>query len=387
MSWTHRERVLAALNHEEADRVAIDFGATGATTATAPAYDQLKKHLGLEHETVVSSEIFQTVEPDISILERFGIDTRYLASTGGKDLAAKEQDTERRAFRDEWGVIWEEGPEYDDNPASCMPVDGPFYNKDADLAELQNFEVPNPDNPEYTRGLAERAKEVRETGCAVVFNTPAGCACLGQMLRGFGDWLKDLYKHREYSERMMDINNEWWIQMTRNALDAIGGNVDVIVYYDDLGSQQGPLFSPEYYRQVIKPRHYHAIQTIKAEYDVKVLFHSCGAVADFIDDLADVGVDALNPVQVNANGMEPEHLKEAFGERMAFWGGIDTQKLLPSATADGVAAETRRIIDILGKGGGMVLNSVHNIQLEVPPENVVAMFDTAHNHRYARAQA
>jgi len=386
MSWTHRDRVLAALNHEEADRVAIDFGGTHSTTATAPAYDQLKEHLGLTHETVVMSELFQTVEPHISMLERFDVDARYLGFPGGVIPATKEEAAERHAFRDGWGVVWEEGPEYDENPASCMPVDGPFYNKEPDLAELESFEVPNPDNPEHFEGLAERAKALRETGCAVVFNTPAGCACLGQMIRGFGDWLRDLYKHREYSERMLDINNEWWIQMTRNALKAIGNNVDLIVYADDLGSQQGPLFSPDYYREVIKPRHYHAIQTIKAEYDVKVLFHSCGAVSDFIDDLADVGVDALNPVQVNAVGMEPERLKERFGERMAFWGGIDTQRLLPEGTTAEVAAETGRIIDVLGKGGGYVLNSVHNIQVEVPPENVVAMFDSARTHRYGRAE-
>jgi uroporphyrinogen decarboxylase len=113
------------------------------------------------------------------------------------------------------------------------------------------------------------------------------------------------------------------------------------------------------------------------------MFHSCGGIYPFVEDLIEIGCDAVNPVQVNAKGMEPEKLKAEFGDRIAFWGGIDTQKLLPFGTPDEVGAETRRIIEVLGKGGGYVLNSVHNIQSEVPAENIVAMFDAARDHRYA----
>ena len=114
----------------------------------------------------------------------------------------------------------------------------------------------------------------------------------------------------------------------------------------------------------------------------KVCFHCCGSAYHFIDHLIDIGVDALNPVQVTARNMEPERLKEEFGDRIAFWGAINTQKILPFGTTDEVVAETSRIIDILGKGGGYVLNAIHNIQAEVPPENIVAMFETGVRHRY-----
>lgn len=125
------------------------------------------------------------------------------------------------------------------------------------------------------------------------------------------------------------------------------------------------------------------VETAKSLADTKVCFHCCGSAYHFIDHLIDVGVDALNPVQVTARNMEPERLKEEFGERISFWGGINSQTLLPFASPDEVAEEARRIIGILGKGGRYRLNGGHNIQAEVPPKNVVALFDTGRDHRYA----
>jgi uroporphyrinogen decarboxylase len=143
------------------------------------------------------------------------------------------------------------------------------------------------------------------------------------------------------------------------------------------------MFDPDgVYAKYIKPRHERVIQSAKALSGGKSVFHCCGSAYQFIDHLIDIGVDALNPVQVSAKNMEPERLKGEFGDRLSFWGGIDTQTVLPYATADEVAAETRRTIDILGEGGGYVLNSVHNIQFEVPPENVVAMFEQGRDHAY-----
>ena len=143
------------------------------------------------------------------------------------------------------------------------------------------------------------------------------------------------------------------------------------------------MFDPETtYGQLIKPRHERLIQTLKSETGAKSLFHCCGSAYLFIPHLIDIGVDALNPVQVSAKNMEPQRLKAEFGERLAFWGGIDTQEVLPYQSAEAVKAETECCIDVFGKQGGYILNSVHNIQFEVPPENIVAMFDTGLNHRY-----
>jgi len=154
---------------------------------------------------------------------------------------------------------------------------------------------------------------------------------------------------------------------------------------EDLGTQDSCMFDPEtIYANYLKPRHRRMVQTVKAltNDQAKVCFHCCGSAYHFIPHLIEIGVDALNPVQVTAKNMEPERLKADFGDKICFWGGINTQHILPFGTPEEVAAETRRIISILGAGGGYILNSVHNIQAEVPPENIVAMFETGVQHRY-----
>ncbi len=375
MSWTHRDRVLAALNHEEADRVAIDLAGTFATTITLSAYENLKRYLGLEHETAVMSMVHRLATPDDAVLARFDIDTQFL----GFGVENKEIDENR--VMDEWGVTWVRTPDH-----HYMPEDGPFYDKPPNIADLDSHEWFDAGALDYFHGLKERAETLRrESDCAIVLGLGAGPVHLGQWMRGFGDWLKDLRRAPEYATRMMDLNTEQWIRITEEALGIAGKNVDIVFFGDDLSSQAGPMFSPEVYREMIKPRHKRMLDTVKANSNAKTMFHSCGGIYPFIDDLIEIGCDAINPVQVNAKGMSPEKLKDEFGDRVAFWGAIDTQKLLPFATADEVRAETGRIIEVLGKGGGYVLNSVHNIQSEVPPENVVAMFEAGLDHRYGGA--
>ena len=143
------------------------------------------------------------------------------------------------------------------------------------------------------------------------------------------------------------------------------------------------MFDPEgIYERLIKPHHRRMAETVLSNSKAKICFHCCGSAYHFIDHLIDIGVTALNPVQVSAANMQPERLKAEFGNRLAFWGGIDSQQVLPNGSPAEVAAETRRIIEVLGEGGGYVLNSVHNLQPEVPPENIVAMFDAGREHRY-----
>ena len=180
---------------------------------------------------------------------------------------------------------------------------------------------------------------------------------------------------------MMDRAADIWTRMARNALKEVGEYVDVVSWGDDLASQESPLFSPKIYRELVKPRHARMIDGVKSMADVKVNYHTCGSVYPLIEDLIDIGVDALNPLQVSARNMDPAKLKRDFGDRLAFWGGMDTHRLLPFGTPDEVRKETRRMIDLMGRGGGYILATVHNIQAEVPPENIVAMFDEARSHR------
>jgi uroporphyrinogen decarboxylase len=154
--------------------------------------------------------------------------------------------------------------------------------------------------------------------------------------------------------------------------------VDVVVEADDLGTQDRPLLNPDIYRSFIKPRHKEIIDVIKAaKKDVSVFFHSCGAIREFIPDMIEIGVDALNPVQVSADGMDTKELKQEFGEEIAFWGGgVDTQNVLPNGSQREVRQEVKKRIDDLAPGGGFVFSAVHNIQADVPPENIVAMWET-----------
>jgi len=164
--------------------------------------------------------------------------------------------------------------------------------------------------------------------------------------------------------------------MTERALETVGDLVDLTMFGDDLGTQQGPVMSPALYRRLIKPTHARMVQVIK-KFRKPVLLHSCGSVAAFIPDLIEIGIDALHPVQVTARDMDTAHLKREFGRDMAFWGGIDTHRVLPRGTTAEVREEVRKRIADLAPGGGYVLGAVHNIQAEVPVENILAMVEAA----------
>ena len=380
-SMTHRERVLRALNHEETDRVPIDFGGTYTTTIYYAAYDRLKEHLSVEHETAVYSKVRRLAVPHESVLQRFDVDTRMLALG---PYEGDQREIDDSTYLDEWGVTWRKAQD-----GHYLYVDGPFFKlRKPGPALLDGFDWPDPDNPGYYRGLKQRAQELRRhTDCAIILNMPVGVVHQGQFLRGFGDWLKDLYRNRPFMERLLEGIADWWVQVAENALDIVGDEVDIVFLGDDLATQLAPLFDPEIYRELIKPHHRRMIRAVKNKAEVKLLFHSCGAVSPLIGDLIDIGVDAINPVQVTAKDMEPARLKEQFGDSIAFWGGISSQSVLPFGTPEDVRREVRRMIDIMGEGGGFVLNSVHNLQNDVSANNIVALFDEARRYHPRRTMA
>ncbi len=378
-SMTGRERVMAALRHEETDRVPIDFGGTNSTGIYFTAYDRLKDFLGLEHETVIGRRMTRSVVIDESVLRRFEVDTRILG-LGAFEGAGHQREIDEDSYADEFGAVWRKSG---DGP--YLNVDGPFYGERGTLRDLESHVWPDPDDPGYYRGLRERARALREeTDCAIVLAVPTGIVHMAQWLRGYETWLLDLYKNRDFACRLVELITDWWVHVVENALAAAGDYIDVTSFGDDLGTQQSTLFDPRLYRELVKPHHARMFATLKGRCDAKALLHSCGAVSALFDDFIEIGVDAVNPVQVRAKGMEPERLKADYGERLSFWGAIDTQRVLPFGTPDEVRAEVRRVSDILGHGGGYVLNSVHNLQADVSPQNIAAMFDEA--RAYAPAQ-
>jgi uroporphyrinogen decarboxylase len=199
--------------------------------------------------------------------------------------------------------------------------------------------------------------------------------------RGFEQFYVDLAINHKFIAYMLDRLVEFKGAFWQRALAEMGDLVDVVLEYDDLGIQQTLMFSPETYRKVVKPRHkklfsFARFSAIKQQAPIKLFFHSCGAVRPLIGDLIEAGIDILNPVQISAAGMDPQELKQEFGRDVVFWGGgVDTQRVLGTATPEEVKEDVRRNIEALAPGGGFVFAAVHDVQADVPPENIMAMWE------------
>jgi uroporphyrinogen decarboxylase len=197
-------------------------------------------------------------------------------------------------------------------------------------------------------------------------------------MRGLERWFMDMIENPAFCEALLDKTLAFWLDYFDGFLAEIGDIVDVIMIGDDIGGQSGPLFSPEFYRRIVKPRQKKLVRHIKSLSPAKIWYHTCGSVIDFIPDLLDNGVDILKPVQLSADNMAPQELKTRYGDKLVFWGGgIDTQHVLPFATPDEIRRHVRHNLEIFKPGGGYVFNNVHNIQAGVPAENIAAMFDAA----------
>lgn len=372
---TPRERLLTALNHKQPDRAPIDLGGI-VTGIHVNAYDGLKQLLGIEEETVILDFKQQLARPSNTVLDALGVDTRFL-DAGLRAQAAVEtgEDDDYYLYTDAWGILWR------------MPKSKPLYYDMANhplaglsAEDLYHYDIPAPlgvDDPGVV-AMGEIARDLYEnTDYGLVVFGPASFFEFAWYLRGFENYMMDMVLNEAFLDKLLDILLEQHLAYWEAHLKHIGQYVQVVQVADDLGHQGGPMMSLELYDRFVHPRHREVISFIKARTDAKVFQHSCGAVRQFLPRLIENGIDILNPVQVTAQGMDPGELKAEFGDRLSFWGGIDTQHILPNGTPDEVAAETRRIIGILGESGGYVVNTVHNIQADVPPENILALFQAA----------
>jgi len=378
---TSRERVLTALDHREPDRVPIDLGGN-QTGIHKFAYKALIDHLGLAEEIEIMDAVQQLARPSEAVLERLHVDTRYVAAGGAEEYPTEIVRRERggrvwQDLTDEFGVTW------------SMPEDHPYYSDithsplaDLSLDEIRAYPFPRGDLPSRFVGLRDRALVLRrETPYAVISGISGVVYEICWYMRGLERLFLDMIEQPEVLETIIDHTLQYWLDWFRLFLDEVGDVVDVIMIGDDLTGQHGPLFSPRIYRSIVKPRHKRLVQYIKSRTSAKVWYHTCGAAAEYIPDLLDNGIDILNPVQISADDMGPASLKARFGDRLSFWGGgIDAQRVLPRATPEEVRAEVRRNLADFMPGGGYVFNNVHNIQADVPPGNVVALFDAAHEY-------
>lgn len=380
---TSRDRVLKALNHEIPDRVPIDLGGN-QTGIHKSAYRNLVRYLGFREEIRIMDAVQQLARPSEQMLERFRVDTRYIAAGPasawkGGIVKVKRDGRVWHDLTDEFGIRW------------SMPDDQPLYMDitlnplaDATIRDVHDYAWPRGDDPGRFAGLRERALQIRkDTPYAVVSGISGVIYEYGWYLRGLEQWFCDLLTDPEFCGALLDQMLKFWMDWFRLFLDEVGDVVDVIMIGDDLAGQDGPLFNPEIYRRLVKPRHKRLVQYIGSRTRAKIWYHTCGSCLAYIPDLIDNGIHILNPVQTGARHMDPVELKRQFGRDLVFWGGgCDSQHILPRGTPFEVAESVRVSLAAFMPGGGYVFDSIHNIQGDVPPENIVAMFDAAYDYGF-----
>jgi uroporphyrinogen decarboxylase len=405
---TSRERILAAIDHREPDRVPVDLGATPSSGISAVAYGHLKQHLAIPNgHTRVYDVVQQLAQPEEAVLDRFGIDVLDIGRTfNGRDedwydttLCDGQAAQYPAWFRPErqtdgsWIARHTNGVEIARMPAggaffdqTCFPwVDGyPDGLEGLDeamgkvlWAALAHSPWDHAGEPGFWGRLRERALALgRSSGRALMIVCGCNLFEWGAFLRRLDNFLADLLVSPAQVEQLLDALMERHLATLEKVCAAVGDVADVLRFGDDLGTDGGPFMAPATYRRLFKPRHARLCDYVHRNSRMKTFLHSCGSLYRLMPDLIEAGYDVINPVQTSSRDMEPERLKREFGKDICFWGGgCDTRRVLNQGTPAEVRDHVRRRIEIFAPGGGFVFNTIHNILPEVPPENVVAMFE------------
>jgi uroporphyrinogen decarboxylase len=341
---TSRERVLTALAHQPPDRTPCDFW------AEPPTWNRLFSHVSHRDKD--------------RLLDDLGVDVRHLETT-----SPPEREVTPGVFQNFWGERFIQRP----TPWGPMREDVKGALAEArNLSELEAFAWPRPDCLDRS-GLAEQCRRHPEHallyGFADVWQRPA-------LVRGWEEFFIDLVERPEWVHFLCRMFTDFYLEDYTRAAEVTDGRIDLYLVISDLGSQRGPLISKPMFREFVAPYLKEMVERIHA-LGARVLFHSCGAIRPLIPELIGLGIDVLDPIQPVGPTMQPESLKTAFGDRLCFHGGIDTQQLLPHGTPDQIAAEARRYCEVLGNGGGYILGPAHLFQPDVPPENILALYEPA----------
>ena len=402
-----RERVLAALDHRQPDKVPVDFSGHRSSGIAAIAYAKLRKHLGLEEKPVRVYDMVQQLGiVDDDVLDLFGVDVIEM----GRGFLLEDADWKDWVLPDgtpcripcyinvekrggDWYLLADNGFELGVQKKGCLyfeQTNFPLMDRgiaDDDFSDLEDVLAKtiwagaphpgahiSPDDPDA--GLAQAAKALREsTDRAIVGLFGGNLFELPQWLYRMDNYLTYMAL---YPDQLMKLTEKLYSIHMKNLekwLAAVGPYIDVILFGDDLGGQTGPLMSPEMYRRYFKPYHRKMFNRAKELADVKIQLHCCGGVRELIGDLIEAGLDAINPVQITCRGMDAKELKAEFGKDITFWGGgCDTREILPNATPQQVADHVKQQVEILNPGGGFIFQQVHNILANVPPQNITAMF-------------
>lgn len=400
---TSRERVTAALDHREPDRVPIDIGGSRVTGISAVAYKNLLEKLGIQEDiklydikqqlALVSLEVADLLGSDVVQLTRLGPTTgmpflgidRWTDAqlTDGTPCLAPEG--YEPVFNDDGSVeIMHEGVMIARRPAGSLYFDvvtEPL--KDAETPDdIDAYVWPDPWSERETAFIKNEIQRLYHgTDKALFAGLPLYDGSffeLGQTMFGFQNLLMNFMLKPEMMHHWLDRVLEHHLATLEQFLPLAGPYISAIQMNDDLGTQESLLIPPDIFRTFLKPRMASWISCVREKSDAKIFLHCDGAIGEIMDDLIEIGVEILNPLQTGAKNMEPEGLKKRYGERLSFWGGgVDTQTTLPFGTIADIRKEAEERVRVLGESGGYVFAAIHNIQADVPPEKVLAVYETA----------
>ncbi len=368
---TPRERFKRITNHQEADRVPIDMGSHVASIHQL-TYIKLKEYLNdpdMKNQDKILDRMVQNVVPDEKLLQRYNVDFRWIAPHW-----INVTDISEDIYRDMWGIDWQFMLD------AYSVYDSPL--KDATIADIDHHDWPDPTSPELVTSLAERAKHLyKNTGYVLVGDAiKGGILTKALQIRGYEQMFADLVDNVAFTEVLLDKLLELYKEFWTTFLKAIGPYIQMVYFTDDIGGQNAMMISPATFRSLVKPRIKELIDHIKSQADVKFMYHTDGTVAPVIDDIIEMGVDILNPIQTSALGMDTDVLKEMYGDRICFHGAIDVQQMLPFFTPEEVRYDVAKRIYHLARGGGYILAPCHNIGSDVSPENMEAMYEAAYEY-------
>jgi uroporphyrinogen decarboxylase len=376
MPLTSRERVLTAIHHEQPDRVPLVIGASNATGIKMRPYKGIKDIIGVQapDRYIYDWPELGTAEIDEETMRRLHSDVRGVLDLEPEEIRKRNRERNPHTdYVDSWGSGQTETSTGDWFPG-VHPL--PEARTVEDLDAYQSWpDMSDPTRIAHIRASSERLAEENQFAILatpwLLFPFERAFA-----MQGMDAFLLNMAKNPDFARAMLEKIAAYCKQLMGRLLEELGDNVDIIKIGDDLGTQESLMISPKMYREILKPIHADFISFIKTRTKAKIFFHSDGDVAPLIEDFIEIGVDILNPVQTSAGSMSDLHsLKKRFGKDIVFCGGIDTRRVLPFGSTEEVRQEVRRVMQILGPGGGCMIGPVHTVLNDVPPENVLAMVD------------
>jgi len=413
---TSRERVLAGLNHKTPDRVPIDLGSTPSSGISAIAHNNLLEHLSLGKPTLIYDVVQQLAQPGDELIDLLGLDILDIGRTfndkkhdwyeitlqNGKSAYYPKWFKPELNGKNEWQFIHESGRKIASMPEGATFFDQTYFpwengypdsrsGMEETLDEAMDHVLwsrlvhspwDHAADPDFYNTLRQKTIDLRNTTdkALMVVN---GCNLYewGTFLRRMDNFLMDLYTDQKNVALLMELLMERHLKSLEKTCEAVGDQVDVLRFGDDLGMDSGPFMGLDVYRDLFHEQRKSLCSFVHKNSTMKTFLHTCGSMHQYIPSLIEEGIDIINPVQTNCRDMEPEKLKNEFGKDIVFWGGgMDPRSILNHGNPEQVRAEVRRRLDVFAPGGGFVFNNIHNIMPDVPPENILAMFDEVKNY-------